>query len=350
MSEQTESVRRSSAAVTLPFKSLRWWSRGITVVGLLWTGLSSVQADADYFAQAFSDRHQGPGTVSALFDFARDSNDGIASSHAFATAGPNGLTASSRTTISSFHTNENDQITTGARAALTLNDVIITGPGSTIDFSIFLSVSGTFATNVSGTGIMVADAYLSINGAVAYPTGAGLVTQMFDGNISQTNVSGDIQRFTDGILADHDITGAVTTTRLTVPLNSPFTLSLGLDVGAVARSIIGEFDKPVQLDALSDFTHTLTFAISGPVFDLPPGFTANSPDGFIFDNQFIPPALVPEPATIGLLGVGVVGLTTLRFSRRLLKRSRLSRRESSQGIWEHSDSCRRSVKRCCRDK
>jgi hypothetical protein len=247
---------------------------GVVAVGLeILSGAKSAEAQADYFASAGSDMHQGPTTVTAVFDFARPTTqdeNGIASLHSFATAGPNGLTGSSRATLSANHFNpappaNGDNIGGGTTSSLTLNDVIISGPGSgTVNISTRLSLSGAFSTNVFFSGmpnIVAASANLDVFVTVSYLVAGVLVTHTFDGGLHQGNINGVVSRSSYGSLADHDVTGPATTPNVTVPLNSPFTLSLELDTSA--STIVQAPNSPefaLQLDALSDFTHTLTFA------------------------------------------------------------------------------------------
>ena len=70
--------------------------------------------------------------------------------------------------------------------------------------------------------------------------------------------------------------------------------------------------------ATSLFSDTFGFVVGGPVFDLPAGFTANSPTSFIVDNRFLPPGAVPavpEPSSMLLLTGGLGLLTMLRRRR-----------------------------------
>jgi hypothetical protein len=55
---------------------------------------------------------------------------------------------------------------------------------------------------------------------------------------------------------------------------------------------------PAFMEPESDFTHTLSFSQGGPLFNLPAGWTANSTDGAIVNNQF-----VPEPAFLSLFAL-----------------------------------------------
>ena len=68
---------------------------------------------------------------------------------------------------------------------------------------------------------------------------------------------------------------------------------------------------------MNDFGGTLTFAQGTPVFDLPPGYTADSIDGNIVDNQFVGPPTVPMlggPALATLASL-LLALGTRRFTR-----------------------------------
>ena len=60
----------------------------------------------------------------------------------------------------------------------------------------------------------------------------------------------------------------------------------------------------------TDFGDPLSFAPSGPVFDLPAGWTANSISGNIVDNRFVG-AAVPEPGALTLLASGALSMLGL---------------------------------------
>ena len=103
-----------------------------------------------------------------------------------------------------------------------------------------------------------------------------------------------------------------------VPVGSSFNVSLQLNVSATAYySVTGSSGPgPYTLDlfSLSDFSNTLKFSTVGPVFNLPEGYTINSPSAGIVDNHFV----VPEPSTITLAALGLLGLgyVTLRTKHR----------------------------------
>jgi hypothetical protein len=102
--------------------------------------------------------------------------------------------------------------------------------------------------------------------------------------------------------------GTVTTDPVIVLTDVPTTLEVELSAkaGTLGFSTTGE---PLDVFVMNDFSHTLTFPTSGPVFDLPAGYTANSPSLHIVDNRFVvAPTAVPEPTTALLLGAGLAAL------------------------------------------
>jgi hypothetical protein len=108
-----------------------------------------------------------------------------------------------------------------------------------------------------------------------------------------------------GLLAGYD-PAQVNLLSVTLPLVSggPNTLSLLLGTLSHASSI----GSGSNASSTVHFGNTLKFAVNGPVFDLPAGWTANSVQGNIVNNQFIPPAGVPEPGTLGLVLMGAAGV------------------------------------------
>ena len=76
----------------------------------------------------------------------------------------------------------------------------------------------------------------------------------------------------------------LTVPNLQLPVNQPFLLRLGIAVETVAQ---GKGEATGGAFATADFSHTLSFPTVGPVFDLPSGYTVNSVDGLIVNNQFV---------------------------------------------------------------
>ena len=167
-------------------------------------------------------------------------------------------------------------------ADLTLDDVIITGPAGTISTAYTVSVHGS----------------LSAFASVLYPDYSG------------ANASVVVQLFADGFPRGYETAeqndglplrgtpqlvgggGDVTSDRFTVTANQFFTVELQL--GSGANTTIDRADHG-KAGAVSNYADTLTFATDGPVFDLPPGYTAYSVSGHIVDNRFV---AVPSPQAL----------------------------------------------------
>jgi hypothetical protein len=129
--------------------------------------------------------------------------------------------------------------------------------------------------------------------------------------------NGTIQEYADGPLEGHlhggVISDIITSDQLMLPVGQVY--SVHVDISANARGFVRILGTPAdEFDSVgatgggsSDFQHTVSFPTSGPVFDLPPGYTVNSVSAGIINNQF-----VPEPSTLWLSALSLAAL----FSRR----------------------------------
>lgn len=215
-------------------------------------------------------------------------------------AGPGGLGAAVSSSVSRLFV---------AAARFVISDLVISGPGEGfVDGSLNLDLSGSLGMNLGPTpGSAVVGSYVQVNGALADSAFFGVV------NPCVGNCGGFPPYYAAGILASvagtvngAAIGGTFPTPTISLPMNTPFTLSLALEVGVNAFS--------EGTSAFSDFLSTLTFATAGPVFNLPDGLTINSVDGGIVNNRFgssgpdpdPDPQPVPEPASLLLLGTGML--------------------------------------------
>lgn len=191
---------------------------------------------------------------------------------------------------------------TDAIAAFRLDDVIITGPGDSVETELNLHFSGgvsanAFARNLDGVGAeAIADASVSVNAVVNGVSFGGTQSRSSTWNVA---TGGGGSFFEDGILSGWG-GGDLVLHGLSLPVGTPFVLVLSLHVseGSTVRSSgFGGLPVERKAEALSSFASTLSFSLVGPVFNLPDGYTANSISGGIVNNRFV----VPEPGTLSLI-------------------------------------------------
>lgn len=193
----------------------------------------------------------------------------------------------------------------GTFAAFTLDDLIFSGPATEVTTSLNFHVHGTFAlSDPSKT-------------AATLRVGAGFGGHGFQGSAAMGNLFQTPNGLLNGIPWPDNVDADITTPSVTLPtgaVHSVF-LDITLTVGG------GTFTPDESLSANGTFSNTMSFPLSGPVFNLPPGFTANSLSGLIVNNQWVggpqqAPQGVPEPTTLALLALGVGGLVVAAKRRR----------------------------------
>jgi hypothetical protein len=104
----------------------------------------------------------------------------------------------------------------------------------------------------------------------------------------------------------YGVSGSFDAGMVTVPTGVPIRLFMNINGSAhgTANNISGMF-------SYFDFSHTFGLPLGTPVFNLPPGFTANAPSIGLVDNVF-----VPEPGTLAMAGLDCVILGGLYRRRR----------------------------------
>lgn len=196
----------------------------------------------------------------------------------------------------------------------TWSDFIVSGPGgpSTIPISLNLFIEGSTST-VIGSSSSVSDLVESIAQLTVFGNG-----QVSGGSYLRTRdkSAGAIVSAT-GLLADFDGSTLVTTPVFNVPVNTPFSVKLQLSATA---QVSAKFNEIFFMEAVTSFGNTLTFAPSGPAFNLPAGYTINSVDAGIVNNTYV----VPEPSSMCLSALGVGVIFVFAFARRRSPRALLS--------------------------
>lgn len=212
-------------------------------------------------------------------------------------------------------------------ASFTLDDLVISGPGpGPVAAELVLEVTATLVTTISpyfagpfyptstNCDMTIAGSY-SGSGA-----GGG-----FAGGVSRSrNESGGESYGESGILTGWGAGGPVVHTgQFMLPVNQPFSLHLSLTTNGSVYFSIGGSGACCPANQLArggtNAVPGVRFRSGGPVFILPPGYTANSPDGRIVDNQADPPVAAPEALAPLALQLSAApnpasGGTALRFA------------------------------------
>ena len=266
------------------------------------TGTTVCRADPIFFARANvvlegsiadQDMHQDSVPVAASAAAA----PGVAS--AIARGGAIGASSSVSTPLV-VHTTNN---AADAASSFTINDVIFTNTTGETTFSgsanfllhgsysvEFADFSGLIVTSISTLQLTVAADGGTVNGAY--------IAEFDNAGNFQLSSSGVLSGLTGGPSSDVSVAFSIP---ISGQVNTPITVAAIMSINTVAS---------LGTSGTTDFGGTLSFATSGPVFDLPPGWTANSISGNIVDNRFVG-AEIPEPGTLTLLACGALSILCL---------------------------------------
>jgi hypothetical protein len=180
-----------------------------------------------------------------------------------------------------------------------IDDVVISGPSGDVSTQISADLDGL----VNLVGGSANDASATVEARLKiFHTGSGS-TAVFSTNLNL-----------DSAGADRMIDTLLTTPAVTLPTNTNLTVELTV----YARFIAGDtIFLPGSANASVDDL-TLSLPTIGPALILPAGFTANSADGNIVDNQFVGPPAVPA---LGGPAVAMLALLLTAFGTRRLTRN-----------------------------
>lgn len=227
-----------------------------------------------------------------VFSYAGDSatfdlSSGINDPGAYAIGHWNGIVfsapaGSGDTTVSAtFHLRMSGLLTTSA--------VNFGGPNLGISASAAVDVSAFLSTAYSVPGTSFGG---GANGVMRISQGGGAPSTESSGLL--------VGAVFDGATANDLVLGP-----FLFPVGQPVTLDLKLKTAARASSY-GFY----QVDAVSDFSHTLGLPTGSPVFDLPSGFSVDSSELGILDDRFV---VVPEPRDFAFVaGICCAGLVLWR--------------------------------------
>jgi hypothetical protein len=250
---------------------------------------------------AAQDMHQDSVPVSAH----ASAGPGTASS--FAIGGAIGASSSISTPVGEPTTNN-----ANAGSEFTITDVIFSNTKGETSFTgtANLLLTGSYSvqfTTMDGV-VFTSISTMQLSGTVISSTVQGVYIAEYDSG-------GNFQLSTSGVLSGLAGGGpsANVSLAMSVPIsgqaNTPLTIDLSMEVNTVAS---------VGTSGSTNFGDPLSFATTGPVFDLPDGWTANSVSGNIVDNHFVGLAAVPEPSGLFLLAIGA--LPVISLARRVQKR------------------------------
>jgi PEP-CTERM motif len=189
-------------------------------------------------------------------------------------------------------------------SSFTLDNIVLSGPtgGQIIDVAINFVLSGSFGATFSGPSMLS-----SFNASA----GGGFGSSIGGGGFSLGSLSSNSAT---GIFAAPG--GFFTSPTFQARVGDTISVGLNLGTSAIAYEQFG--GGPGTADGFANFT--IGFPTGGPVFNLPGGITANSPDGVIVNNQFVPiGSAVPEPNTLLLLGSGLLVLGWMASRRKRLR-------------------------------
>lgn len=309
---------------------MRHWrsdGRAVLLLGLALALVAPAAAAADphYRATASAqgqsfDHHEGEDPVRADAEFADAVVGKERSGTASASALPGSLTARSDALVlipnfgSCFGGNNAIalcSVSTRAMADLKIDDVEISGPTSEVLASLNIALSGNLSTDIDDlpspevTALVTrADAYTSaiLGNATGFVRSATVVSQRIGTNPITSCVTKS-----DGVDTDQvcnttgaSFSGVITTEPALLPVGEELDLLITLSTEAFAVAEGRLTGISVTLQSVSNFGSTVSLPTSGPVLNLPEGYSVTSEEANIVGNRWVgdgetPPADATPP-------------------------------------------------------
>ncbi len=288
-------------------------------------GPATVSATSTYYVDVTTSAESG-GVWDSDGDFQSDSmpvaviannnyENPKARGFASASAGPGSVAVVSNSKASGYSPAGEDTTSVGYNNAyFTATDLIFTGPNPTVDTKLELFWSGVMDHSVeslNANSYTNSNTSLDIDGYIRRPASTTFLS--FSGYISVSKEQYGLAPqstgiYDGGILAGaYPPSGPLVTAEFNVPTGEPLTFKLSIATfsGTILMWTLAPGAVEGSATSKADFGGTLHLPASGPVFDLPEGYTVNSVEANIVDNEWTGTpvtAPLPEPDYCGDLG------------------------------------------------
>lgn len=272
---------------------------------------TSAESSGGYEDDGDYQKDPSPVSVIANNNFENPKARGFAS----AAAGPGSVAVVSNTKVSGYAPSGEDTSSVGYNTARsTITDLIFTGPNSTVNTSLKLTWSGVMDHSVeslNANSYTNSNTNLNINGSIFRPNSTTFLSFSGDRVVSKWQNGLDPQETVvddSGILSGaYPPSGPLVTADFNVPTGEY--LSFRLTIATFSGTLLLSFSPPAASEgsatSKADFGGTVHLPTSGPVFDLPAGYSVDSVEAGIVDNQWTGTpvtAPAPEPNYCGDLG------------------------------------------------
>jgi hypothetical protein len=153
---------------------------------------------------------------------------------------------------------------------ITIDDVFITGPGSTVPTKLNMHLDGSLD---AGTTLTTSPGGISASSDISVQLLASGSSVGY-GSYSMTSQDGNFPTPGPyGMLGDFDGDDVLSSDTFNAPVNVAFPVRIIMSARSIAQM---DDTKTGQASAFENFGNTLSFATDRPVFDLPAGYTASS--------------------------------------------------------------------------